>query len=261
MESFDLPMAKVKDEPPEEYVLYLPQPPDDDLSAEEEGEGNVSVKEEPQEDCVLTLLPTTNDQLQPTTNDQLQPTTNPKQQPGKKHHCPSCGQGFFDKNNLQWHLSSTTMFKCAVCDAEFACTLLRNRHERDHGVKLSIKSSYKAIVCVTCHKAFPTNDSLKLHQKQLRHGTFKIARKEILKCDKCGKTYSSPRYFVEHKIKVHGETEARWRRLSELLAKRSAGSAARNSEKRLMEQPLRVHSGERSFKCDLCEYTLAHKHR
>lgn len=218
-ESFEFSSLKVKQEPPEQFVMFLPSPDDDDSSAPQEEEDDVEpladVKEEPpEEDSLLILLP-----------------SSPKEpsRPARTRQRPKkySNDGFTIKNVLRKrkprrkHSCPEPIHICATCDVRFSSKGLLNRHQIEfHEVvvkceKCSYQTKNKALLiahrgihdkkfkCETCQKNFSKKISLKLHQMHNKHGVCATAPEVTFACEKCGKAFSSKQYLRKHRKTPH----------------------------------------------------------
>lgn len=92
--------------------------------------------------------------------------------------------------------SSSSVFKCDECSYQTNDKSNLMRHKGVHN---------KSIQCENCRKKYSTNQSLKLHQMQHKHGAYATALAETFDCDICDKSFSTQKLMKQHQRKVHAE--------------------------------------------------------
>ncbi|XP_071449473.1 zinc finger protein 91-like [Hetaerina americana] len=153
---------------------------------------------------------------------------------GKRFKCETCGKLFSNKSNLKSHLDvhiQTRQSVCDVCGKTFKTNNHLVAHKRTHGER--------KIVCEVCGKKFITAGHLKRHQ-EISHN-----KEKIHPCEHCGKLFANVMYLKRHII-LHSKKKEKRHSCSECDFKSYSPANVRMHY-------MRVHSGERPFKCTLCE--------
>ncbi|XP_071449465.1 uncharacterized protein [Hetaerina americana] len=158
---------------------------------------------------------------------------------GKRFKCETCGKLFSNKSNLKSHLDvhiQTRQSVCDVCGKTFKTNNHLVAHKRTHGER--------KIVCEVCGKKFITAGHLKRHQ-EISHN-----KEKTHPCEHCGKLFSNVIYLKKHIAYVNGKSH------NGKIEKRHSCSECDHksySPVNLRIHYMSVHSGERPFKCSLCE--------
>ena len=120
----------------------------------------------------------------------------------RKHVCPKCGKCFFEKAELENHLSShsseTLNLECNVCKLKF-----KNKKTLYYHQKRTHNPGNKIHICYQCGKSYA--DSHHLNRHILTHG------QKSCTCKICGKSFQSDQKVKAHVRKVH----EKWRKSNE----------------------------------------------
>ena len=117
----------------------------------------------------------------------------------KKYICSECGRSFFEKAELDFHLSSHNPkdqnIQCDICKLMFKNTKTLYYHK-----KRSHDPSNKIHICYQCGKSYTDSHHLNRHMES--HG------QKSSYCKTCGKAFQSEQKVKAHVRKVH----EKWRR-------------------------------------------------
>ena len=120
----------------------------------------------------------------------------------KKYICSECGRSFFEKADLDFHLSSHNPkdqnIECDVCKLMFKNTKTLYYHK-----KRSHDPTNKIHICYQCGKSYTDSHHLNRHMES--HG------QKSSFCKTCGKAFQSEQKVKAHVRKVH----EKWRRSQE----------------------------------------------
>jgi len=150
--------------------------------------------------------------------------------------CIHCGKCLKTKESLRIHIKNFHeggAFSCSECDLSFSCEKQLRIHKRtsiDHSI------TGPSFPCPICGKQLKNNFTFKEHI--LRHN------EPSVQCEICNLKFSSARTLYNHNKRTHDEKKF----VCEFCPKRFVG---RNF---LTNHVAAVHTLERRFQCDNCEY-------
>ncbi|XP_068222565.1 zinc finger protein 665-like [Palaemon carinicauda] len=221
--------------------------------------------------------------------------------PKMPFECKTCGKNLMHKNDLKKHMkshnktelegsSSKELFmsesdivktkdnaevksECKVCSEIFTCKSDLRKH-------MSVHSTIKKPICLTCHRKFPSEEMLLSHvyqkvypcgicpesfnscsllRKHMRiHSCecmicgekfeFKrdlkrhaLTHKEDLNCNSCPKKFSSQWKLMQHLQRVHGK-----------VRDVQCDFCGKMYTRQYLQNHLKTHTGERQYKCHVC---------
>ena len=157
---------------------------------------------------------------------------------GKKlFECGICGKRLQNPATLNKHIEtlhkeSAEQLQCGQCDAGFSVRSEWTEHLRS-----------PCPVCRSCQAVFPTLAELKLHAVSCKNGPTAAATRAV-RCEYCGKTYSSEGAVKHHIKRVH---------LKEMDFMCNMCERKFSSKADLLKHIAAMHDAERqTFVCDAC---------
>lgn len=194
--------------------------------------------------------------------------------------CDICGFGSFLKCNMNTHMAKhiakefREQIKCDLCESTFTrLESLKNHIKTEHEVPVMLKcfcgkefnlrhkltthikrthNNMRDHGCTVCEKRFFTPKELKVHT--LKAHTPGYVDKTEHFCEICGKKYSSSKSLKTH-TKHHQDPEFKCN---------YEGCQKAFITKLLLQNHLKIHTGQRDFMCHLCEksfYSANHLRR
>ena len=184
------------------------------------------------------------------------------------HPCTTCGESFKTQEALWDHVSTHTgiTYPCNVCDKVFPVQELLSRHQAaectyckyckkyftsahvfenhkktwSHYIKMDAESQDKqkcvkenVLRCPICEKSFRQELRLTRHVASHKQNMHKLP----LSCDQCGKRFPTPLLLKQHKKEC----------------------GKRFNQTHHLQRHSLIHSAERPFKCDNCDWTFKTK--
>ena len=163
----------------------------------------------------------------------------------KSFCCETCGDSFVDKHRLDQHMINkhsvdTKDFQCDFCGNCYSAQYLLKIHvEKNHKDKIHPE---KLLKCEYCDKLFGNKPSLKGHTENV-HGN------RDKPCPHCDKLFRSKQNVQNHINNAHNKTFL-------------CSQCTYVSTKLLLDSHMKnVHSEEKPFKCEKCNYRFDSKER
>ena len=165
---------------------------------------------------------------------------------------------FVGKNGLLAHMETehsnekNTYLTCNVCLKEFKHLSSLTSHKRK--IHIGVKSDYRYHVCEICNFKFKDIRSLRKHIKdhheEVGHNSDKVEHAKMHECSICMKTFEKRNKLSDHVRMVHMKGQ-------EYIQCDICGKTTTKIEMKYHQG--RVHSTEKPYKCDMCDYAGAFK--
>ncbi|KAJ0184286.1 hypothetical protein K1T71_000709 [Dendrolimus kikuchii] len=191
--------------------------------------------------------------------------------------CDYCGKMTRIKSSLEKHILVHTLKYCKICDINFKAS----RHYLTHYKMQHLKTEDESAYCVECDMKFPNMDRYKYHLRTaVRHidkskynkkYPCPICKKEYAKrltmkyhyqhyhlkktkfyCEKCNKYMLNPFQLREHNARVHEKIPLPKNKICDICGRGF-------SDKKVLINHRRTHTGERPFQCEYCSAAFAQK--
>lgn len=207
-------------------------------------------------------------------DDRIELALDPEAIPKKFYNCSLCTKSFRRSKEsvnhmMLEHLHELQSFidKCITCNKSFPNTYTLHKH-----LKSQCENKSKKLNCNICNKKFMWLDSMAKHMEHQHPGTEKI---KMYTCELCGKAFSRSEHLERHR-KTHNPSEKKFEcpvcqkkfnRKDNLRSHMKihkdnrddedkhlciyCGRAFSNSSNLIVH--MRRHTGEKPYKCDLCE--------
>uniref|UniRef100_A0A8C6WHD9 C2H2-type domain-containing protein n=1 Tax=Neogobius melanostomus TaxID=47308 RepID=A0A8C6WHD9_9GOBI len=156
----------------------------------------------------------------------------------KKHQCPSCPRGYFQKHHLRRHMvvhAEEKHYSCPVCERTFPLKCTLDSHVKSHVKGLPYS-------CSTCKTTFTSASSLRQHMKTIHRGHRPYS------CSVCSKTFTHNSHLTDHKRIHTGDRPFRCSFCEITFIQKSN-----------LKTHMRRHTGEKPFSCCSCEKTFIQK--
>uniref|UniRef100_A0A8D8LC95 Zinc finger protein 26 n=1 Tax=Cacopsylla melanoneura TaxID=428564 RepID=A0A8D8LC95_9HEMI len=189
--------------------------------------------------------------------------------------CDFCAKSFESKGKLERHIREVhfkirnrSIHTCTICSKNFKS----RSNLRNH---LNIHTGEKNHLCYLCGNRFVDPGTLRKHMRHV-HAETRAGQpvdRQMLQCEKCGKSFGSRTGYARHVDKIHGNGKPE----CSICGKRVSGNemlavhmnAAHNKVKpyecktcgglyttpNYLKVHMRIHSGE-NFQCKFCKKTF-----
>ncbi|CAL8098720.1 unnamed protein product [Orchesella dallaii] len=159
-----------------------------------------------------------------------------------RFHCLFCGSYSTSKPHFYSHLLRHIKEKakhCSFCDVSYVTTFELTQHI---ALEHTLKPTFNPVAfgCVMCSKSFPTNGQLMSHIK--RH-----TREKPNNCTKCEKSYTSKGELTMHFRMKHTNNRPHECNIC----------GERFHYQFPLDQHIRRHLGEKTYKCKICDRAFA----
>uniref|UniRef100_A0A6A7FR42 Zinc finger protein 624 n=1 Tax=Hirondellea gigas TaxID=1518452 RepID=A0A6A7FR42_9CRUS len=168
----------------------------------------------------------------------------------RPHNCPECDKTFASENNLRRHLHThleNHEVNCDICSKEFKNSYLLSKHKykihpKDGQKKRKI---HRDFICSQegCVLLFPSAKKLAWHQE--------THQRWPKRCEYCQERFIHSSNLVKHIRQKHNA-----KYMEEQAGNEACPLCSKVLLKSSLVQHMRIHSGERPFKCHMCSKTF-----
>nr|CAD7588742.1 unnamed protein product [Timema genevievae] len=170
--------------------------------------------------------------------------------------CGDCGKTFLSAQNLQQHERTHNGLRNYVCD-QCGKAFGTARNLEVHSV---VHSGYKPFICRTCGKAFARKAEIRDHERT-------HTGEKPYQCEFCGATFSQRSNLQSHKRAMFATHLERYFWINTDKRYKCLDCGKGFKRRRLLDYHVKAaHTGERPYKCSICEATFVYpehfkKHR
>lgn len=170
----------------------------------------------------------------------------------EQHRCDFCSETFQLKQYLTWHIRIKHDYPCPICGQ---CSETE-RDMRTH-IMYTHAMQNEPMKCDECSEQFKSVNDLcvhvRLHRGLRRKKRCELAVSQCSLCDKIMMTKSLKRHIMD----IHERPHLKQKRAIERVPLLCEICGAEKSRKEYMIVHMRLHSGERPFKCPICDKAFA----
>lgn len=182
-------------------------------------------------------------EMKPKRNETKQDSTEIRKE-GKRHACDQCAKSYAASCSLARHKHSVHQmidrysYTCDICNRNFSSYCNIKTHMRTH-------TKEKPYPCDICNKPFATKDQVKNHKISVHDAV------RPYECEKCSMSFSDRSNLGRHKRNIHQKIESYVCPISTCQKRFSANYS--------LKCHMRIHTGKKLYKCDICKKSLAAK--
>ncbi|XP_075224324.1 uncharacterized protein LOC142326076 isoform X5 [Lycorma delicatula] len=183
------------------------------------------------------------------------------------HKCDVCNRiftsaAYVSLHFMRVHRENSELFACTLCDRKYKTKSNRDMHVRNN-------HNATPVSCERCGKIFKSKFHLKCHIDATHLGSSSLcaicgksvknfeghmravhSERNRVKCDICGKSYTTTSHLKSHILRVHSN-------LQRNHVCNVCGASFKESG--VLKSHLMVHNDERKYKCKICDKTFKFK--